>query len=292
MSLLPRHRHRTAAATPVARARAVAIALFALPATLGAQTDYYNTDAGRPLRVEDAYSVERRAFEVQLAPLRAERARGGRYQWAIEPELAYGILPRTHVEIGAPFAYLDDGLGGSTAGLAGIDVSVFHNLNVETAIPAFGVALGGLFPAGHLAPDRAYGTVKGIMTRTFRWARFHVNGEYTIGNAEADETAGAERVRRAAAELGRWMAGVAIDRAVPLRALLIAGEVFVEDPLQDDGDVRWSVAAGVRYQLNPRYNVDAGIGRRLTGDDQSWHLTLGAALAFGLPWRPAGGSLR
>ena len=38
-----------------------------------AQTDYYNTDAGRPVTVEDAFPVERYAFELQAAPLRLER---------------------------------------------------------------------------------------------------------------------------------------------------------------------------------------------------------------------------
>jgi hypothetical protein len=37
-------------------------ALSAIPGTAGAQTDYYNTDAGRPLRIEDAYPTERYAF--------------------------------------------------------------------------------------------------------------------------------------------------------------------------------------------------------------------------------------
>ncbi|MDQ3950355.1 MAG: hypothetical protein M3282_08405, partial [Gemmatimonadota bacterium] len=61
-------------------------ALVAPAAPLAAQTDYYNTDAGRPVQIEDAYPVERRAFEIQAAPLRLERARGGVYHWGIEPE--------------------------------------------------------------------------------------------------------------------------------------------------------------------------------------------------------------
>ena len=70
-------------------------------APLPAQTDYYNTDAGRPLQIEDAHPVERRAFEIQAAPLRFERSGSGAYRWEIEPEVAYGIFPRTHVELGA-----------------------------------------------------------------------------------------------------------------------------------------------------------------------------------------------
>src|SRR4029453_3509588 len=79
--------------------RAMRVGLWlsmAIPAAAGAQTDYYNTDAGRPIRVEDAYPTERYGFELQLAPLRLERSRGGVYNWGVEPELAYGVLPRTH----------------------------------------------------------------------------------------------------------------------------------------------------------------------------------------------------
>ena len=46
-----------------------------------AQTDYYNTDRGRPVQIEDAYPTERYAFELKLAPVRLERARGGLYRW-------------------------------------------------------------------------------------------------------------------------------------------------------------------------------------------------------------------
>ena len=82
------------------------------------------------------------------------------------------------------------------------------------------------------------------------------------------------------------MAGLAVDRTFPLRALLVTGEVFAEKPVVEGEDVHWNAASGSRYQLNPRFHVDAGIGRRLTGDDQSWYMTFGAAVAFGLPWSP------
>ena len=93
----------------------------AVPSVAIGQTDYYNTDAGRPVRIEDAYPTERHAFELQLAPLRLERVTGGIYTWGLEPELTYGILPRTHLKIGAPLAFTDVS-GGRRSGLAGIDI--------------------------------------------------------------------------------------------------------------------------------------------------------------------------
>ena len=262
-----------------------ALLLFATPRSSAAQTDYYNTDAGRPIQIEDAYAIERRAFEIQAAPLRLERAAGGVYHWGIEPELAFGILPRTQVEVGFPLAYVDAGTAGRTTGLAGIEVSALHNLNVETSIPALAVAASALLPVGGLGPEDTWFSAKGILTRTFTWARFHVNGEYTFGSrpdAESGETEGVE-------ELSRWMAGVAVDRTFPLRSMLLTAEVFTREPLveaapDEDEELEWNAGAGIRYQLDPRWALDGGVGRRLTGDDKAWYLTFGGAYAFGLPW--------
>lgn len=261
---------------------------------LAAQTDFYNTDAARPVRIEDAYPTERYAFELQLAPLRLERARGGTYSWEVEPEVAYGILPRTHVEVGFPIAFVDPGGEAQQQGLAGISISALHNLNVETAFPAFGIAADVLLPVGALAPDRAYASVTGIATRTYSWARFHVNGQYTFGSepddgiepvdplAAADDGVLAPRQPETRTEASRWMAGIAVDRTFPLRSLLVTADVFVEQPLDDDADLQWNVEAGLRRQVSPVLAFDAGLGRRLSGDDQGWFVTLGSAYAFGV----------
>ena len=252
------------------------VALIVSTAPVAAQTDYYNTDTGRPLQIEDAYPLERRAFEIQAAPLRLERARGGLYHWGIEPEIAFGILPRTQIELGAPLAFVDGGPGVQRSGLAGLDVSALHNLNVETAIPALAIGAAVLLPVGSLGPDEAYASVKGLMTRTFAWARFHVNGEYTFGSESGESTG--------VVDVARWTAGIAVDRTFPLRSLLIAGEVFAQQPFDATEDIEWNAGGGLRYQLSPRLAFDGGIGRRLTGEEQTWYLTFGTAYAFGLPW--------
>lgn len=250
----------------------------ATPVPAHAQTDYYNTDRGRPLRVEDAYPVERRAFEIQAAPLRVERAAGGIYHWTLEPEIAYGILPRLQVELGIPLSVID-AAGSRRTGVGGLDVSALYNLNVETSLPAFGVGVSALLPVGNLALDDPFVSVAGLMTRTFTWARFHVNGEYTIGDSPADADTGVE-------ELSRWAAGLAMDRTFPLRALLLGAELVVERPLDEAADLLFTTGAGFRYQLTPRWAMDAGAGKRLTGDDRAWYVTVGSAYAFGLPWNP------
>ena len=261
----------------------LAAALFgAAAAPLAAQTDYYNTDASRPLRIEDATAVERRAFEIQAAPLRLERSRAGAYHWGLEPEIAYGILPRTSVEVGVPFTFIDHGGGDRASGLSGIHLSAFHNLNTETSIPALAVSGSVLLPVGALAADETYTSVKGILTRTFTWARFHLNGEYTFGSRlEADAATSA-----GAAELSSWVGGLAVDRTFPLQAMLVSAEVYAREPIHTGEALEWNTGVGIRYQLDPRFNIDGGIGRRLTGDERGWYITFGTAYAVGLPWRP------
>ncbi len=268
----------------------VAAASAGSASRLAAQTDYYNTDAGRPITIEDAYPVERRAFEFQLAPLRLERARGGVYNWGVEPEVAYGVLPRTQFEVGFPLAFVEGGGGRRSAGLAGVELSVLHNLNVETTIPALALVGDVLIPAGGLGPDRAYPSLKGIATKTFSWARFHVNGQYTFGDrlTAADAVVAppaGDDIGPGAAELSQWQAGVAVDRPFPLRSLLVTGELFARQPLRGGEELEWNTGAGFRYQLSPRVAADAGAGYRLTGDDRGWFATVGAAVAVGLPWR-------
>jgi hypothetical protein len=273
-----RRRRRAAGLAP-------ALALAALPLLApraAAQTDYYNTDAGRPITVEDAYPVERRAIELQLAPLRLERTRGGTYTWGLEPELAAGVLPRTQVEVGLPLADVDRAARGHASGLAGVELSALHNLNTETTLPALAVAAHVLLPAGALAADRAYPSLKGIATKTFPWARLHANAQYTFGDATDDGDAGAES---GAVELSRWQAGLAVDRTLPLRSLLLTTEVVARRPLAA-ADVEWAAAAGTRYQLGPRLAVDGGAGYRFTGDDEGWYATFGAAVSIGMPWSP------
>jgi len=273
--------------TPHLRVMGLLVAVTALAApvaSLSAQTDYYNTDAGRPVRIEDAYAIERRAVELQLAPFRLERARGGAYRWGLEPELAVGLFPRTQVEIGFPLAHVEGIAGRRQTGLAGIDASVLYNLNAETRLPALALVADVLLPVGGLAPGKAYPSFKAIATKTFSRARVHVNGQVTVGDAPAI-SAGTNSTA-ASAELSRWLVGVAVDRTLPLQSLLLTAELVTSQPLDATERTVWDLASGARYQLSPRLAVDGGGGYRLTGADGGWFLTAGAAMSLGLPWSP------
>lgn len=271
------------------------LATLLAPRRADAQTDFYNTDRDRPVRIEDASVTERYAFELKLAPVRLERSIGGSYRWGVEPELAYGILPRTQVEIGLPLTHLDAVGARRQSGVAGLDVSVMYNLNVESrTLPAFAVRVDALAPVGGLAPDAPYASITGIATRTLSWMRFHVNGLYTAGPAASVPTAGNPGgVGFAVTPLGidqpRWLAGVAVDKTYPFQSLLVTADLYAQQPLVSAEPVEYTAGTGVRYQWSPTLALDAGVGRRLNGDNQAWYVTFGAAYAFALASLMPGG---
>lgn len=250
-----------------------AIAIVMLAQSAESQTDYYNTDAGRPMRIEDAYPTERYAFELQLMPVRLARESGGTYQWESEVALGYGVLQRTHIELEVPFTTMEVP-DGNRAGVPGVQLSVLHNLNAETTgLPAFAVAASAVLPVGEFAPDAAFPSASVLMTRTFTSIRVHANAQYTFGRAD-DATGNGE--------LSRWLAGVAMDRAMPLESVLFTGEVFAEQPLDSGAKLAWTVGAGLRAQRSPSLSIDAGLGRRLTGERREWYATAGASFVFAI----------
>lgn len=245
-----------------------------------AQTDFYNTDRGRPVQIEDAYVTERYAFELKLAPVRLERTSGGSYNWGLAPEIALGVLPRTQVEIGLPLAFTEQGTA-RRSGIAGIEFSAMHNFNVETeGLPALAIRGDLLAPVGSLAQERAYSSVTGMATRTHRWARIHVNGQYTFGAAPSGTTASLGSP--GAIEVTRWLTGAAIDKTFPLSSTLVTAEFYGRKPLDSGAPVEYTVGTGTRFQVSPTLALDGGLGRRLNGAEQGWYVTFGSAYAYGV----------
>ena len=104
----------------------------------------------------------------------------------------------------------------------------------------------------------------------------------TIGDAPRVAAANSETT--ASAELSRWLVGVAVDRTLPLRSLLLTAEIVTSQPLDATEPQAWDVAGGTRYQLSPRLAVDGGGGYRISGADAGWFVTAGGAVSLGLPW--------
>ena len=159
---------------------ALACVVVGLPAF--AQSEYRNTDSGRPLRIEDAESIEFRALEFQFAPFRLERPRAGIDRWQFEPRLSYGILPRTELELRAPIVYREPG-AYSRGGLAGLGVGMQRNFNDETpSLPSFALSGEYVIPAGGASTNPGNWVIRGAATRTFTPGRLHFNAAYGTYN--------------------------------------------------------------------------------------------------------------
>jgi hypothetical protein len=303
-----------------------------------AQTEYHNTDTGRPLRVEDALATERYAFELQLAPFRGERVTGGIYRARVEPKLSYGILPRTQIEVRVPVTYRQG--QEPRLGLAGVGIGGLLNFNAETPyLPAFAAAVDVLLPAGNAAAvTETAVTLKGIVTRSFAMGRLHLNGTYStfksnsaaltppltcdpatdpacvsppnipddpcfsrtptrhtstsLATARAATQACGPRANTlttlaasAAPSLPSakyWLVGIAGDRAIALRSLLMSASLFAERAGGSDRPVDWTTELGLRHQLTPRLTGDLGLGRRFTGSAQSWFVGFGTTYSFAI----------
>jgi hypothetical protein len=180
----------------IRRAALAFVAIFSPWTLLPAQTEYYNLDAGRPTRVEDAVAAERYALELFLGGLRVERLAGGVQRWRTEPKAAYGILPFTEVEVRVPVVYsFLPGAGAASTGIAGVGIGALHAFNLETLhLPALALSYEVLFPGGEPfgAPSASY-SVKALLTRSTRIARLHVNGAigtYSVRPVSPADTVG------------------------------------------------------------------------------------------------------
>lgn len=243
------------------------------PSTASAQLLYSNTNPGRPFLLEDAVPLARYSLDAYVASASWRRAHGTG-TWSVEPGLAYGLAPRTQVEVRIPVA--SSTLGGEArAGVAGVNASVLYALNVETrGLPAFAIRGGVLMPVGRVGPERGHETLRGIVTRTFPWARLHFNHEYTFG-PETSQRAGV-------AELSRWSSGLAVDRAFPARGLLVGAEAVARQPIVNATESVWALRAGARAQLTASSTFDLSAGRAIGGDD-AWQLAVGLGYARSRP---------
>ena len=247
-----------------------------------AQIDYRNLDDGRPVSTEDAYTVERYAFEL-VAPYRFEAGAGGADAHVVAPELSYGIAPNLQFSLETPLAALDRGAGHDW-GLGGLELSGLYNFNTESAgLPALSLKADVQAPVGSLGGDVWRATVSGIATRGFGRVRMHLNVARSLGSETGLSPLDAAP---------RWTYGLAADYTVLRSSLLVIGEAVVRRTVSA-APVEINAAAGVRWQWTPTLVLDAGIARRLRSDvGPDVGLTIGVTHAFAvrglMPSRGAG----
>lgn len=222
------------------------------------------------MRVEDAVAIPRYALDLYLAP--DWRAGGGSAAWALRPGLAFGIVPRTQIEIDVPI-HLGRGTSVSPA-LSGVRLAAQHNLNVERrAVPAVGLEAAMLFPAGDVV--NAHPSLKGIATKAFRWGRVNASSEALFGDEPATSAA--------RADLARWESGVSVDRTLVRRAALIGAELVARQPLERDDAAQWRSALGTAYQLTPGLTLGTAVGYAFAGSVRGWSVSAALTQRLAVP---------
>ncbi len=249
---------------------AAALLVFAAPRA-AAQLDYRNLDDDRPVRVEDAFPVERYAFEG-IAPYRFARAPGGAMTHAVVLELAWGAVLSGHA--GVKLAFVDtEGPAGRTRGIAGGRVFAFYQLFTESpGLPAVALRADAFLPAGSLGGDRVRGELKLIATRSFGRNRLHVNGAVGLGPDGSPP---------AAEGASRWWAGAALDRTLIRQSLLLVAEAHVVRDARGD-PLEVNAGVGARWQWTPTLVLDLGVSRRLRANGPDVALTFGVSKAFAI----------
>jgi hypothetical protein len=249
---------------------------------LAAQVDYRNLDDHRPVRTEDAYTIERYAFEFML-PAEYGADVSGERTLVVAPEVAYGIVMNGQVGLKVPVARRqDDGAAGEW-GLTGPRLFALYNLNTECPkLPGFALRTDLAIPIGGLAGSGARVSVKAMATRGWGLTRLHVNAGASFGSGGVEAAVDAEP---------DWMVTAALDRTLLRHSLLVIGELAVlRAPESDATEVTASI--GARIQLTPTLVLDGGVGRRLTSDaGPDFEITVGLTHAFGIAGlMPRGGS--
>ena len=254
---------------PAACAGALIVA-FA-PRDARAQIDYRNLDDDRPTAVEDAYAIERYAFEF-LLPHLMTRSPGAATLHAFVPELAYGIASGAHVGVKLPVAN-EDGPSGRRWGLAGARAFALYNFNTEgRSLPALSIRLDGFIPVGSLGGETARGELKLLATRSFGRHRLHLNG--TLG-------LGPDSPQPAVEGASRWWYGAALDRVFYRQSVLVIGEIYARRDARS-APVEVNTSIGLRWQWTPTAVLDVGVARRLRATGPDFALTFGISKAFAI----------
>jgi len=268
-------RHHGISGLPLpSKAWAVAVGLgIALGATARpvlAQEDFRSLDAGRPLRITDAYPVRYLEWEVQFG-VRGTLAEAGRGA-AGSFELETGLFRNTEFGIGFEPAF-SRVAGRSSTGIESVSSHAMFNFSQESwSWPAFSIRLNVESPGGGSLGRQGWEyEATAIATRTFASrTRIHANAGY----AAAGLVDGGDY----------WAGGIAIDAPVGLFSRLLAGDVFIEVPV-DRGRTRVLTEIGARLQLSNLSVLDIAIGGRLDewADGRSnVQLVIGLSRVFGL----------
>ena len=237
----------------------VIVALWIIVAVAGGAeaVDHKNLDEGRPVRLEDAYSIAHGEISIETGAGFALLKHGPPDARGFFPiEILYGAFPNLQLAIGATL-FTDPHETDDRPKSGDLRMNVLYNLNQETlTLPAFAAKLSLRAPTG--VDGHGWGIeLKGIVTKSVDRLSLHLNGAYEF-------LAGSTRAERD----GRYE--LALGASYPVgaprftRATLIT-DVFADQPVTRGESTAVGIEVGLRYQLTPSIVWDVGIGTEFAG---------------------------
>ena len=239
--------------------------------TLSAQEDFRSLDAGRPLKVTDAFPKKYLEWEFQSG-LRGGWAEEGRRSLEGLFELETGLFRNFEIGTSLELATRNDG-ANTTTGFEALEFDALYNFKHEGwTWPAVAVQTAVTVPTGGdlSREDWAWGGDL-LLTRSFASRlRLHFNGGYFVASeADGDDY---------------WRGGLAFDIPIGLSSRLIAGDLYTEIPINDAPTRVWA-ELGTRLQVSNVTVIDIGLTTRL----DEWRdgaanvgLIFGLSYAFGI----------
>lgn len=240
------------------------------PATLA--IDHKNLDEGRPLRLEDAYSIADKEWALEMGA-GYSLVRNGRDRAFFPMEVLYGAFPNFQAGLGTTlFTNPRDVDGPKKSG--DLHLSGLYNFNQETlSLPAFGLKGSVNLPTG----VRSSGTdfeLKGLVTKSFNRLSLHFNPAYEfIGGAGSGGRDGRYS----------FTFGTSYPIGAPkhTRTTLLA-DLFTEQSTMKGESNIWGAEIGFRHQLTRRLVLDLGVGSEFSGPPKRspFFMTTGLSFAF------------
>jgi hypothetical protein len=154
------------------------LALASSPRVMAAQ-EYYNLDAGRPTRLEDATPTARQELDIQMPALRLDQVTNGPRLWRADSKISYGVAAFTEVEVRVPLVLVDPPTAAEprTIGVGGVAIGATRALTLETsAMPAVALTGEWVAPVGGLSAHVGSYGAKLLLTKTFSHWRISLNG--------------------------------------------------------------------------------------------------------------------
>ncbi len=247
--------------------RLLLLGLLTAPGLVSAQHDYRNLDHGRPIATEDAFPVERGAFELMF-PWSYERE-AGESGLMFEPEFMLGLISNGMVGMGAPILLGDGG------GLAGLRPFVFYNFNGEGTFPAIAARLDGTVPVGAPGGDEVSVSLTIIGSVPLGATRIHVNSGGLVAGTGGPPLEDTPPSRS-------WSVG--IDHTFWRQSIVLMADVQRQkfECYQCDERAHWIAGLGVRMQATPTTVFDIGVQRRLSALGPDLVVTAGLTRSFSL----------